>query len=224
MTREAERMAEIVTLAAPMLKEAGFRKARHTFNRRTDDGLVHVVHFWMAPKEPPAWTEVPGLRPRLYGTFRIDVGVHVPEMTRTNSPRSSWINDYDCQLRRTMSQLQTGDDNDATWWPLFDPAAIDKVTAGLTEWGMPWLAQFPDHAAIIERFLAVGSLGIGLTPAGALDVADMLAALGRGDEALAVLRVYVSTPVLRTHAGYLAQHLEEIGHGDLAPLIRVRDT
>jgi hypothetical protein len=57
-------MAAIVADHAPMLKRAGSRKRRHGFNRAADDGLIHVVHFWMAPKEPPAWTEVPGLRER----------------------------------------------------------------------------------------------------------------------------------------------------------------
>lgn len=51
-------MARIVEDHAPALKKAGFRKRRHSFNRDARDGLVHVVHFWMAPKEPPAWTEI----------------------------------------------------------------------------------------------------------------------------------------------------------------------
>jgi hypothetical protein len=60
----------------------------------------------MAPKEPPAWTAVPGLRERIYGSFRLDFGVYVPEMQRSHTPRSAWINEYDCQLRRTVGQLR----------------------------------------------------------------------------------------------------------------------
>ena len=78
-------MRQIVGEHAPSLKAAGFKR-RHCFNRHADDGLVHVVYFWMAPKEPPAWTEVPGLRERLYGSFRLDFGVYVPEMNRTQTP------------------------------------------------------------------------------------------------------------------------------------------
>lgn len=82
-------MLRIVTDHAALLKGLGFSKRRHAFNRSVHDGLVHVVQFQMAPKEPPAWTEVPGLRERLYGTFRLNFGVHVPEMTRTQQPRSA---------------------------------------------------------------------------------------------------------------------------------------
>ena len=96
-------MPEIVAANAPHLKSAGFRKRRHCFNRRTDDGLVHVVYFWMAPKEPPAWTAVPGLRERLYGHFRLDFGVWVPEITRGGTPKSNWVNEYNCDLRMTMA-------------------------------------------------------------------------------------------------------------------------
>jgi hypothetical protein len=83
----ADAMNAIVDGVAPFLKTAEFRKRRSTFNRGRPDGVVHVVNFWMAPFEPPAWTEVPGLRERLYGSFRIDVGVFVAEMNRMGSPK-----------------------------------------------------------------------------------------------------------------------------------------
>jgi hypothetical protein len=59
----------------------------------------------MAPKEPPAWTEMPGLRERLYGKFRLDFGVHIPEIRRMGAPVPGWINEYNCQLRQTIGQL-----------------------------------------------------------------------------------------------------------------------
>ncbi len=51
----------------------------------------------------------------------------------------------------------------------------------------------------------------------------MLAALGRHDEARAVLEGYVSQPVLQSHAYYLAEYLPSIGHADLVPRVQVRD-
>jgi len=90
-TVEAQRMAIIVRDNAPLLKAARFKKRRHSFNRPGTDGIVHVVNFWMAPKEPPAWTEIPGLRDRQYGSFRLDFGVYVPEMNRSGIPRSDWM-------------------------------------------------------------------------------------------------------------------------------------
>jgi hypothetical protein len=218
-TPEAARMAQIVAANAGLLKEAGFRKRRYCFNRRSEDGLVHVVFFWMAPKEPPAWTRVPGLRERLYGTFRLEFGVHVPEMTRSHVVRSDWVNIYDCQLRRTIGQLVAVTDRDA-WWPLSDPTAEQRASEALLRHGLPWLSRFPDHDAIVDQFRAGGPHSVGMEPAAGLDIAEMLNALGRQTEARKTLEDYVSAPVLRTHAGYLAEYLSKIGHPDLALRIK----
>lgn len=194
-TPQASRMAEVVSANAGLLRGAGFKKRRHCFNRQTDAGLVHVVHFWQHPKEPPAWTEVPGLRERRYGTFRLDFGVFVPEMTRSGAPRSDWVNEYNCDLRRTIGQLTRGDDQGDWWWPLSDPDAEDVARAAVVEHGLRWLDQFPDHDAVLNGFRSAGPLGIGMTPAGPLDVAEMLDALGRHHDARVVLEKYVDEPV-----------------------------
>jgi hypothetical protein len=213
-------MEWVVAANARLLKEAGFRKRRHSFNRTTADGLVHGVFFWMAPKEPPAWTEVPGLRERLYGNFRLDFGVHVPEMHRMGVPRSDWINTYNCHLRRTIGQLMSGDDRSDLWWSLNDEQADAVARSALQERGLPWLDQFPDHEAVLERFEDLGPLGIGMGPAGGLDIAEMLTARARPADARRVLEAYVERPMLRAHAGYLAQYLPTIGHPDLIPRLK----
>ena len=214
-------MATIVRACAPLLHGAGFKKRRHAFNRATSDGLVHVVNFWMAPFEPPAWTEVPGLRERLYGNFRLDFGVWVPEMNRSGAPRTSWVNEYDCQLRRTIGRLMTGDDASDLWWPI-DAAGAARAMEGLMAHGLPWLEGFPSKATVLERFEAVGALAIGLSPAGALDIADLYEALGQSSDARRTLEHYVGRPVLGNHAGYLRGYLEERGHADLAMEITTR--
>jgi hypothetical protein len=215
-------MARIVAGNAPFLKRAGFRKRRHTFNRATADGLVHVVFFWMAPKEPPAWTEVPGLREPLYGHLRLDFGVYVPEMRRGGVPKSDWINEYNCQLRRTMGQLMSGDHSEKLWWSLEDQHAEDVARIGLRDHGLPWLDRFPDKQAVLDRFNAVGPLELGMAPAGDLDIAEMLTSSGRSAEALRVLEAYVDRPTTRGHAAYLADYLPRIGHADLVPTIRTK--
>jgi hypothetical protein len=215
-------MAVIVAEHAPMLKAAGFRKRRHGFNRAVADGIVHVVHFWMAPKEPPAWTEVPGLRERRYGSFRVDFGVYVPEMTRTHTPRSDWINDYDCHLRESVGELLTGTSVDF-WWRLDDPRSSAEAGHALAEHGLPWLDRFGNRAAVLDAFEQFGSRAIGLLPAGALDIADVYRSTGRLDEERRTLERYVSEPVLRNHASYLAKYLQDRGHGDLVSSIIVRE-
>ena len=222
-TAEAIRMAAIVKANAPLLREAGYKKRRHCFNRVTPAGLVHVVYFWQHPKEPPAWTEVPGLRERLYGTFRLDFGVFVPEMTRSQPSRSDWINEYNCDLRTTIGKLVRGDDQGDWWWPLADTDAEDVATSALVEHGLPWLDRFPDHAAVLDGFRTGGPFGIGMSPAGALDIAQMLTGLDRPVEARAVLEGYVQQPVHRNHAEYLMKYLLDIGHADLISAITIRE-
>lgn len=211
-------MAAIVADHAPMLKENGFRKRRFGFNRAVDDGLIHMVHFWMAPKEPPAWTEVPGLRERRYGSFRLDFGVYVPEMARMGTPRSSWVNDYNCQLRETVGRLLTGEWRDF-WWRLDDPDASAKAGDALRAVGLPWLDRFPNATAVLDEFDRVGPIEIGTHPAGALDIADLCRARGDTARERRVLEAYVAEPVLYSHAEYLRGYLNRHGHGDLAERI-----
>jgi hypothetical protein len=220
-TPEAAAMGRVVAASAGWLRGVGFKKRRHSFDRRTADGLVHVVTFWMAPKEPPAWTEVPGLRERRYGGFRIDLGVYVPEMTRMGVPRSDWINEYDCHLRTTIGRLITGDDASDLWWELADERSPDVAKAALAEHGLPWLDRFPDRDRLLEQFRASGPIAIGMGPAGDLDVAELLMALGRHDEARRVLDRYVDRPVIRSHAAYLTEYLPAIGRADLVSRIRI---
>lgn len=218
-TPEAAAMEHVVSASSDILKAAGFRKRRHSFNRTTGDGLVHVAFFWMAPKEPPAWTEVPGFRERLYGSFRLEFGVHVPEVKRMGVPASSWVNEYNCHLRRTIGQL-IGNDRSDLWWSLADEGAPAVARAALVDYGLPWLDGFPDKETLLERFRATGSVGLGMTPAGDLDIAEMLTALGRAEEARLVLERYVGQPILLPHAEYLAEYLPAIGHADLVARAR----
>lgn len=152
-------MGEIVEASAGVLRALGFRKRRHSFNRRLDSGLVQVVFFWQAPKEPPAWTEIPGRRERRYGQFRLDFGVYVPEMNRTHTPRSDWINDYDCSLRASIGQLMTGEWRDLLW-DLHDPGAEQTAAAALREHGLPWLDEFQDQESIISAFRSAGAAAL----------------------------------------------------------------
>ncbi|TNM41133.1 DUF4304 domain-containing protein [Nocardioides albidus] len=220
-TAESEQMAAIVATFAPLMKQQGFRKRRHCFNRTMDSGLVHVANFWQHPKEPAAWTEVSGLRERRYGTFRLDFGVYVPEIKRGGSPRSDWINDYNCHLRRTAGQLE-GAQHDM-WLPIDDPESVEHTQRSLEEFGFPWLARFASHDAVLDEFHRYGAVGIGMSPAGGLDIADMLIALGRQQEARSVLEGYVSRSVLKSHGQYLSDYLRDRGHPDLVDRIQTHE-
>jgi hypothetical protein len=199
-------MARIVAMLAPLLKAAGFLKRRHSFNRTTADGLVHVVALWMAPREPPAWTEVPGLRERVFGSFRLDLGVRVPEMTRTGTTPTTWVDGHQCQLRRA-----------GEWCDLRDERAEEAARTSLLEQAFPWLDRFGTKHAVIESFERYGAAGIGMAPAGDLDIAQLQQALGLEADARLTLERYVARGIPRSHAHYLADYLPGIGYGDLAP-------
>ena len=210
-------MKNVVAVAAPDLKAAGFRKRRHSFNRLIDSGMVHVVNFWMAPKEPPAWTEVPGLRERLYGSFRVDLGVWVPEITRGKQPKppGAWVNEYDSDLRVGLSQAMTGEFG-STWWSLEDLSSAAIAREGLLAYGVPWLDRFPNQDAVVEAYEQAGEpWEVGMVPAAALDIAQIHAARGDTEDERRTLERYVATPVLPGHAEYLRDYLPTIGHADL---------
>ena len=157
----------------------------------------------MAPKEPPAWTlAVPRLRERLYGSFRLDYGVFVPEMTRIGVPRASWVNEYDCHLRRTAGQLASGQRTTPTCGGhACSDGALDAARANLLDRGLPWLDRFPGRLGVLQRVLGrMVSLAIGMSPAGALDIADVWRAVGEPSRERRVLEDYVSEPVLASHA------------------------
>lgn len=222
-TAEALAMSAIVADHAAALKEAGFRKRRHGFNRAAEDGLVHLVHFWMAPKEPPAWNEVPGLRERRYGSFRLDFGVFVPQMQRLGTPRGSWTNVYDCQLQETVGRLLTGEYREF-WWRLDADDASSDAGDALQSVGLPWLDQFPDAAALLDAFDEKGATGIGLSRAGAIEIADLCRARGEEARERRVLEAYVAEPHLRSHVDVLERYLTKHGHDDLVSEITIGES
>jgi hypothetical protein len=135
-------MKQIAAAAAPMLKAAGFRKRRHTFNRSVADGLVHVVNFQMGSYDPSGRPDVlAGIQLNFHGLFTINLGVFVPDMDRMSSPRSSWINDPDCQLRMRIGELMPEPTD--VWWPLDAEASQSSAIDALRDLGLTWLDRSP---------------------------------------------------------------------------------
>jgi hypothetical protein len=215
-------MKEVVAQAAPLLKAAGFRKRRHSFNRTTEPGLVQVVFFWMGPFDPPgpgseknrAAKEAMGLRTDYYGTFTIRLGVYVPEMALNESDRpGSWVNEYDCQLRVAIGELLPGDDD--LWWSLDRPdIAADRALVTLQEVALPWLDSRAARDAIIASYDAVGWAELGLNPVGPVQIAWLLKDRDRG-KAEAILRAYLNEDLGPGHRQYLEARLREGGFGHL---------
>jgi hypothetical protein len=188
-------MAEIVRRVHPELKQAGFRKRRHTFNRSSEDGVVQVIGFQMGAKLPPGAVPIPGLRPDLYGLFTVNLGVAVREAweqsMRLDKPFPAFINDYDCEIRERLGQV-LGERYDV-WWPLgaepADTAAV--IFDALTGPGLEWLAARGTREAIL-RVWGDGGLRALPTPT-ALPIVMILRHLDRPDHAAEVLRSYYDT-------------------------------
>jgi hypothetical protein len=105
-------MRAVVAAVAPDLKAAGFRKRRHSFNRTTEPGVVHVIDFQMWPYRVPPGSPV---LPRLVdGSFRINLGVYVDAPVRESwqRPTGSWVSESQCPIRTVIGELLQGHDYD----------------------------------------------------------------------------------------------------------------
>lgn len=214
-------MAYVVAQAAPLLKAAGFRKRRYVFNRTTEPGLVQVVKFWMGPFQPPglgselhrAALESMGQRGDVYGTFRIDFGVYVPEMILFEHERcGSWVNEYNCQIRVGVGQLLPG--GRKIWWSL-DRAdvAADLALDSLREVGLPWLDQLKTRDGILSAYAAVGDVGLGMTR-GDVEIALLLRDREAG-RAEALFRAELEKELPPSYRENLEAVLRESGFGHL---------
>ncbi|MGZ4362931.1 MAG: DUF4304 domain-containing protein [Gaiellaceae bacterium] len=216
-------MDSVVALAQPLLKRAGFRKRRRTFNRDSEPGLVQVVNFQMGAFNPPgpgseanlAAREELGLPGNLYGSFTINLGVYVGEMAFSDSEKcEGWISEYHCQLRQRLGQLL--DPPADTWWSLDDPhAAHEAVDEALDTAGLPWLNRLASRDAILRTYATEGRFGIGLGPAGPVRIAWLLRATDP-EAAEAVLRDYLTEEYRNPrHREWLEQTLTHAGLGHL---------
>lgn len=222
MTANGEIAKTIGAALGVPLKAAGFRKRANSFNRTTADGLVHHLSVQLGSFDPSGIHAVPGLIPDLYGRFTVNLGVHVPAMSRMGNPRSSWINDYNCQLRWRLGNLLPGGFDQ--WWDLRDRVALDEVLAAVENVGLPTLDPFPNAESVLDTYEREGPAGFGsiASAAVALDVADLLLARRETERARALLERYVdeiSQGRHRPHQEYVREYLAERGLSDLdAPL------
>lgn len=224
MTENVDLMKEIVSSIAPELKAAGFTKRRFSFNRRTADGLTHVVWFWMGAFDPSGLATAGGFLPDYHGTFTIRVGVHVPAMTRMGTPRSTWINEYDCQLRWTVPELLGLNEDDDVWWQLRSPLARTLARDLTVDYALPHLDEFPSADAVLDRFEKDGPVGVGMNHTAALDLSEIFRARSDVESERRFLRNYVDTIIGRQplhfgHLTHVSEYLVAQGHPDLATLI-----
>ena len=160
-------MEAVVASTAPLMKKAGFRKRRHTFNRSREGGVVAVFNFQMGASGPPGTNEIPGLRDNLYGKFTANLGIAIEEMWKIDHPSASepfppFVNEYECDVRSRLGQLMTPSVD--AWWSL--EGKVERVGHEVAELvesvGLPWLDRFDTRRGITtawERHEPISSDG-----------------------------------------------------------------
>lgn len=211
-TDAASRMREIVGALAPILKDAGFRKRRHTFNRQSSDTVTHVVNVQMGPHDPPGTVEIPEHRPNLYGLFTVNLGVFSTTLHLMDYEVKRWINEYQCQLRVRLGELVTDYQHDL-WWRLDVRATNveDDVSRALVEHGLPWLDQLPTDETILRRYRELGRVKLGMAPRAPLDIAALQVALGDKEGAVQTGRLYLAEDLNPRHRRVAERTLQGLG-------------
>lgn len=227
-TPESLAMEEVVAHVQPVLRAAGFRKRRRTFNRTVEPGLVHVVTYRMGPYDPPGLVELPGLRESLYGLFSVHLGVFVEEAWRLDVGRfgpdgppaaKEWVNDHDCQLRRPVDDPAGG--SIGLMWPLDDPGAGPAMVEVLHGDAFRWFDRFDSRASILAALEDAPTGSHEVTGEGPDRLLATRMRLGAGDRRRAQqlfddwvahcrARVH-SEPHLQGHLDHLAEYAGRVG-------------
>ncbi len=220
MTEYADAMSEIVRTIHPLLKDAGFRKRRHLFNRSAEDGIVQVIGFQMGAKLPPGAKPIPGLRPDLHGRFTVNLGVSIREAwERLSGPARdfpAFANDYDCQIRERLGQI-LGHREDV-WWPLGgNPTAVaGSIADALMGPGLDWLNSRATRADILRLWSNGGQRALPIPTA--IPIVLILCHLDREEESAEILRSYYgSITDHRPHKKYVFDLAQSLGVGGLSP-------
>lgn len=201
----ASRMRAIVGTVVPGLRNAGFRKRRHAFNRSASASVTHVLDFRMGRADAGS---------DLAGAFTINLGVHSTGLCLPHDQPGAWINEYDCQLRRRFGELLPYWRKDI-WLRLdgVDPELPGALSDELWEHGLPWLDDFPTDEAILDRYLALGQDAIGMLPRAPLEIAALQIALRDRVAALETAREYLSRDLGLHHRPYAEEVIRNLGLG-----------
>ena len=144
--------------------------------------------------------------------FTINLGVYVAGMVIEGGEARSWVNHYNCQFRKRIGGLLTGED---MWWSLESPDQIAGVVeTALSLAGLPWLDRFSHTSSIVDAFRSEGWAALGLPPVGPLQIAWLLKDT-EPEEAEVLIRSYLSQDLLSGHREGVERQLRAGGFGHL---------
>jgi hypothetical protein len=212
----ALKMQAVVSQIHPKLKTVGFRKERHTFNRESEPGLIHVVNFQMGPYEPGPNYEFPPYKVNVYGYFTVNLGVFISEVYEQTMPKAMprFPKEYQCEIRARLGELMP--EGEGGWWTLKAETRLlaSTIWEAIEEYGLPFLDRFPSRAAILSEWYRDGASALTRWDArGGLAVALIHAY--RGEKALAeeTLSEYYQAALVNhpRHASFVMEVAERAG-------------
>jgi hypothetical protein len=179
----AKNLDAIQAAVNSFLKPLEFRKKGRTYNRRTNDGLAHVINFQMGQFPIGDNYVIPGFRENLHGKFAINLGVLLPCVYEVERQRSAseFIQEYECTIRERLGTLglDKGD-----WFEITDDVSTlaTTIVSLLDRFGLVFLEQFRTYQDVLSYYNLHGILPFRSSHRAALDAA--LIAHHLGDDTL----------------------------------------
>jgi Domain of unknown function (DUF4304) len=145
-----------------VLKPIGFHSRGRTFRRTRDGELIQVVNVQAGAYEigPPPPKVFAWLRPSLFGTFTINLGVYIPEaFDRLIEGFAGTVHIEHCNIRVRLGRLVSGQE---IWWPLGRGLGqtIEELRAAIIEHGVPFLDRNADRDVIVRDHVALDAEGL----------------------------------------------------------------
>jgi Domain of unknown function (DUF4304) len=196
----------------------GFRKRGRNFNRLTEEGIVQVINLQVGPYEigPPLPDDFAHLRPNLYGQFTVNLGVFVKECYEFlyNPAPKGAINETHCRIRRRLNPV---DSHKQEWWSLSLDLneLVDDVGGAILYTGIPFLERFSTRECILTDWIPFNETDERLSNVAHIDVAMILLAQGRREEARSLLREQIKATEMHNHIEYVRELSEKLGLGSL---------
>ena len=191
---------EIAALAVDEMKALGFRKRGRTYNRRLDNGLIHVAQLTLQP----SWGINSGAASYMFG-------VVVPRM-EPDRDFDGFISESRAQLRLTQGLLA------GTTFPadyeISSPRAAQLLKRELFEIGLPWLDRVPDEASVLAAWEkdGQGAFEFGVS---VFQIVNLYAARRDAEHTVDLVRQIATTqPVPGPWRDRLLVALRGVGRGD----------
>ena len=199
-TKSAADMDDVQSQLRLFLEELGYRWRARTCNRKTNDGLTHVLYFQLGQRS-------------LQGKFTLNVGVYVPEAASAQygSAEPSFVQEPSCCIRRRLGEL--GPEQRDLWWKLplrwFE---IPGLKRRLKRDALPFLARFETRDSILQELTPLkGNTGGGMP--NRIVCAILLAHRGESEAARAMLAAQIHETANPGHADYIQKLSERLGLG-----------